>query len=68
MQLTDDAHDHEPTGDPDHVAFGKNYTWRCSCGNRGVFALTERKATRKARKHESHCPGETTVDVTGAAA
>lgn len=65
MKLTQAAREYKPTGDPDHVAYGANYTWECSCGRSGRFLTVESKAKNQAHQHEQNCweNGETTVDV-----
>lgn len=63
MKLTKAAREYEPTGDPDHVAYGADYRWQCSCGRKSHYVTTERKAKNRASNHERYCDGETTVDV-----
>jgi len=63
MQLTEDARKHEPTGDPEHIAYGQDYTWSCSCGRTSEFIYSQKKAERNAEAHERYCGGETVVDV-----
>jgi hypothetical protein len=61
--LTDDAEAYTPTGDPEHVAYGANYVWSCSCGRGSVFITTRPKAIGRATEHEANCGGTTEVDV-----
>lgn len=62
-EITTQAEQHEPTGDSEHVAYGKNYYYRCSCGHTSRFLTTQNKATYRAEQHEEYCDGETTVEV-----
>jgi len=61
--LTQQAQAYEPTGDPDHVAYGKDFHWRCSCGKTSNFFTSESRAVTRAQSHEDYCDGTTTVDV-----
>ncbi len=63
MQLTDDAEEYSPTGDPNHVDYGQDFVWSCTCGQTSAFVTGKEKAIRRAKAHEQHCDGETTVDV-----
>jgi hypothetical protein len=63
VETTDAADAHEPTGDPEHVAFGSNYYWTCTCGRSAPFMTTQRKAMSRGSEHERHCTGEATVEV-----
>jgi hypothetical protein len=60
---TQAAKDHEPIGDPDHVSFGENYYWKCSCGRSAPFMTTQKKAVRRGAQHEKYCEGKVTVEV-----
>jgi len=61
--LTSDAEDYEPTGDPEHTAYGKDFVLFCTCGYECRFIVGKSKAESLAAYHEKHCEGETTVDV-----
>lgn len=61
--VTDDAKAHEPTGDPDHAAFGENYYWTCTCGHSARFFTTQRKAVSRGAEHERNCTGDVSVEV-----
>jgi len=65
VQTTDDADTHTPTGDSEHVAYGKDYYWTCTCGSFGMCLTTEDTARQQAAHHERHCTdsGTTTVRV-----
>jgi len=56
---------YEPTGDPEHVAYGKDFYWTCACGSSASFLTREPKAEHGAEQHERYCmdDGETTVRV-----
>jgi len=62
-QLTTQAEQYEPTGDPDHVAYGQDFIWSCSCGQSGNFVTSKNRATGRAEQHEQYCSGHTTVDT-----
>jgi len=55
--------EHEPTGDPEHIAYGKDYYWRCSCGASAPFITTKDKAKGRGKSHEENCPDNGTVEV-----
>lgn len=57
--------DYEPTGDPDHVAYGKDFYWVCTCGASGAHLTTKSRATHRAQRHAEYCraDGTTTVRV-----
>jgi len=59
------ADDHEPIGNPEHVAYGKDYYWTCTCGRRASHFTTEDTAHHEAEEHERYCMdnGTTTVKV-----
>jgi len=63
--LTTQAKTYEPHGDPDHVAYGADFTWSCTCGKSSAFVTTKRKAEHRAESHEDYCmhDGTVTVDV-----
>lgn len=63
VRLTDAARNYEPIGDPEHVAYGADFVWTCSCGASSRFATTERKQIVRAQSHTDYCDGETVVDV-----
>lgn len=63
VRLTDAARDYEPTGDSDHVAFGADFVWTCTCGASSAFLTTRRKQEARAQSHADYCDGETVVDV-----
>jgi hypothetical protein len=57
------AQNHEPTGDPDHVAYGQDFVWRCSCGQSSAFLARLDKQTYRAEQHSRYCDGRTRVEV-----
>ena len=63
MEITEAAQKHEPFGDTDHVAYGKDFHWTCSCGSSSAFMTTRQVAESRANAHERYCTGETTVKV-----
>lgn len=64
-RLTDAAINHEPTGDPEHVAYGQDYRWTCDCGASSSFLAGADETRRRAERHEQYCPqdGTATVEV-----
>ena len=57
------ADNHEPSGDPDHVAYGKDYYWTCTCGRQASHFTTENIAHYEAEKHERYCMHDGTATV-----
>lgn len=59
------ADDHTPTGDPDHVAYGADYYWTCTCGASAAHLTDEATAHGAAEHHEQYCydDGDVTVRV-----
>ena len=57
--------DYEPTGDPEHVAYGKDFWWSCTCGAAAGHLTRRETAEAAAEEHETYCftGGETTVRV-----
>lgn len=55
--------DYEPTGDSEHVAYGKNFYWTCACGSSAAFLTSKAKAMHGAESHERYCDGTATVRV-----
>lgn len=62
--LTDAADAYEPTGDPEHVAYGAAYYWQCTCGASASTLTSQTKATARGRHHARYCAGRVVVDVT----
>jgi hypothetical protein len=63
VSVTDEAQSHEPIGDPDHVAYGQDFVWRCSCGQSSAFLAGLDKQTYRAEQHSRYCDGATCVEV-----
>ena len=65
MNLTDAAEDYDPTGDSDHIAYGADFVWRCSCGRTSGTSTIEPRARHRAEAHEEYCMkrGDVTLDV-----
>lgn len=63
VTLTTAAEQYEPSGDPDHVAYGSDYLWTCTCGASSRFFATRTKQLARAKQHSRYCDGETEVDV-----
>lgn len=63
VTLTTDAQDYEPVGDPEHVAYGADFVWRCTCGASSRFLTTKAKQQARAEAHADYCDGDTVVDV-----
>lgn len=57
------ADEHSPTGDPDHVAYGQDYYWSCTCGQSAAFMTDEQTAHAKGEKHERYCMDDGIVMV-----
>ncbi len=38
-----------------HVAAGKDWCYRCTCGRTGPFWTTKQKAQHQAGQHERYC-------------
>jgi len=55
--------DYEPTGDPDHVAYGADYYWTCTCGASANFFTAESKARYRAEQHEQYCRDNGTATI-----
>jgi len=64
---TDAAESYEPIGDPDHVGYGADFYWACTCGDTSRFITTREKARHSAEHHEQYCmdDGDVLVKVTG---
>jgi len=63
VSTTTAATDYEPTGDPEHVAYGADFVYTCTCGKTSPFITTKAKQMHRAKKHERYCDGTTEVDV-----
>jgi len=63
VSVTDAAQQHEPTGDPEHVAYGMSYVWTCSCGQSSTHIRKIHKQKYEARQHARYCDGEVRVEV-----
>jgi len=63
VSTTDAADDYEPTGDPEHVAYGQAYYWECPCGSGSHFLMGRRKAQSQAEEHERYCEAEPVIEV-----
>jgi len=63
VSTTKAAKNYTATGDPDHVAYGADFHWTCTCGRSAGFATTKRKATLRAKHHEQYCNGDVEVDT-----
>lgn len=63
MKVTQAAVNHDPVGDETHIAYGKDYYYKCSCGHSGGSLTNKSKAEYRARQHEKYCTGEATVQV-----
>lgn len=61
---TQAAKAYEPIGDPDHVSYGEDFVWSCSCGKSCAFVTSEKKAEYRAENHEENCRGTVTIDTT----
>lgn len=63
--ITDAAQAHEPTGDPDHVSYAKDYYWTCTCGASQSTFTRLKQAEHRALSHEEYCMdnGVTTIQV-----
>ena len=61
--ITDQAKAFEPSGDPAHIGYGKNYGWECTCGRESAHITHLHRAKTAASEHERYCDqgGETTV-------
>jgi len=66
-ETTTRADAHTPTGDPEHVAYGQDYYWSCSCGRSAAFLTDEQTAESRGEKHERYCMDGGTVTVRVAA-
>jgi len=63
VSVTDAAQQHQPTGDPDHVAYGQDFYWTCSCGQSSAFLGSLDKQMFRAEQHNEYCDGATRVEV-----
>jgi len=65
VSTTDAADDSEPTGDPEHVAYGADFWWSCTCGAAAHHLTRRATAEHAAEEHETYCfvNGDVTVRV-----
>jgi len=63
VTTTNCADKHSPTGDPDHVAYGQDYYWSCTCGQSAAFMSGKETAEAKGKNHERYCMDDGTVTV-----
>lgn len=61
--VTSNAESHKPRGDPDHIAYGRDYFWRCSCGKEATRITRKSQAKSAAERHEEYCPKNGTAEV-----
>jgi len=62
-ETTTRAEEHSSTGDPNHVAYGQDYYWSCTCGRSAAFLTGEETARSKGENHERYCISDGTVTV-----
>ena len=63
VSMTTQAKEYNPVGDPDHVAYGEQYYWSCSCGLSAPTFGTKSQMQHRGKSHEENCDGSVTVQV-----